>query len=149
MKIPPPVYAVTAAALMWALDRFYPILETQHNWPLVVGAMLIPIGILVDVLAVVQFRTAKTTVNPMHPEATSSLVTNGLYAYSRNPMYIGLLLCLVGVALLLRSLTPLAILPLFVMIVTLLQIMPEERALQKNFGDEFSYYKQKVPRWLW
>ena len=64
-------------------------------------------------------------------------------------MYVGLLVCLVGVALLLRSLTPLLVLPLFVVIVTVFQIIPEEKALSKIFGDEFNHYKDNVQRWLW
>jgi len=149
MRIPPPVYALTSVIMMWLLDKYYPLLETSQHWPVVVGGLLIPAGILIDVLAIVQFRQAKTTINPLRPESSSRLVTSGFYAYSRNPMYVGMLLCLIGVALLLRSLTPLLILPVFVLVVTVLQIVPEEKALAKIFGDEFSFYRQKVPRWLW
>lgn len=149
MKIPPPVYAIAAVVLMWLLNKYYPLLETTQQWPMIVGALLITVGILIDLLAIVQFRQARTTVNPLRPESTSSLVTRGFYAHSRNPMYVGMLLCLVGVVLLMRSLTPLLVLPLFVVVVTLFQIIPEEKALAKIFGEEFEYYKQRVPRWLW
>lgn len=149
MKIPPPVYALAAIMLMWLLDKYYPLLETTQQWPKIVGGLLIPVGILIDVLSIVQFRKARTTVNPLRPESTSSLVTSGFYAHSRNPMYVGMLLCLVGITLMLRSLTPLVVLPLFVLVVTLMQIIPEEKALDKIFGEEFQYYKQRVPRWLW
>jgi protein-S-isoprenylcysteine O-methyltransferase Ste14 len=149
MKVPPPVYALAAVALMWLLDKKYPVLETTQQWPMIVGGVLILVGILIDVLSIVQFRQARTTVNPLRPETSSTLVTSGFYAHSRNPMYVGLLFSLVGVTLLLRSLTPLLVLPLFVLIVTMLQILPEEKALATIFGEEFQYYKQRVPRWLW
>lgn len=149
MKLPPPVYAIAAVVLMWFLNKYYPVLETAQQWPVIVGGLLILAGILIDLLAIVQFRQAKTTINPLKPESSTSLVTSGFYAHSRNPMYVGLLVCLVGVALLLRSLTPLLVLPLFVVIVTVFQIIPEEKALSKIFGDEFNHYKDNVQRWLW
>jgi len=149
MKIPPPVYAIISVVLMWLLSRYYPVLETIKQWPVVVGSVMILVGALIDLLAIVQFRKAKTTINPLRPESTSRLITTGLYAHTRNPMYVGMLMCLIGVALLLRSLSPLLVLSLFVLVVTVIQIIPEENALHKIFGDEFTHYKQNVPRWLW
>ena len=149
MKLPPPLYAIAAVVLMWFLNKYYPVLETTQQWPVIVGGLIILVGILIDVLAIVQFRQAKTTINPLRPESSTSLVTSGFYAHSRNPMYVGLLVCLLGVTLLLRSLTPLLVLPLFVVVVTVFQIIPEEKALSKIFGDEFNHYKDNVQRWLW
>ncbi len=149
MKLPPPVYAIAAVVLMWFLNKYYPVLETTQQWPVIVGGLMILVGILIDVLAIVQFRQAKTTINPLRPESSTSLVTSGFYAHSRNPMYVGLLVCLLGVTLLLRSLTPLLVLPLFVVVVTVFQIIPEEKALSKIFGEEFKHYKENVQRWLW
>ena len=134
---------------MWFLNKYYPVLETTQQWPVIVGGLIILVGILIDVLAIVQFRQAKTTINPLRPESSTSLVTSGFYAHSRNPMYVGLLVCLLGVTLLLRSLTPLLVLPLFVVVVTVFQIIPEEKALSKIFGEEFKHYKENVQRWLW
>lgn len=149
MKLPPPLYAIAAVVLMWFLNKYYPVLETTQQWPVIVGGLIILVGILIDVLAIVQFRQAKTTINPLRPESSTSLVTSGFYAHSRNPMYVGLLVCLLGVTLLLRSLTPLLVLPLFVVVVTVFQIIPEEKALSKIFGEEFKHYKENVQRWLW
>ena len=149
MKLPPPVYSIAAVVLMWFLNKYYPVLETTQQWPVIVGGLIILVGILIDVLAIVQFRQAKTTINPLRPESSTSLVTSGFYAHSRNPMYVGLLVCLLGVTLLLRSLTPLLVLPLFVVVVTVFQIIPEEKALSKIFGEEFKHYKENVQRWLW
>lgn len=149
MKLPPPLYAIAAVVLMWFLNKYYPVLETTQQWPVIVGGLMILVGILIDVLAIVQFRQAKTTINPLRPESSTSLVTSGFYAHSRNPMYVGLLVCLLGVTLLLRSLTPLLVLPLFVVVVTVFQIIPEEKALSKIFGEEFKHYKENVQRWLW
>ena len=149
MKLPPPLYAIAAVVLMWFLNKNCPVLETTQQWPVIVGGLMILVGILIDVLAIVQFRQAKTTINPLRPESSTSLVTSVFYAHSRNPMYVGLLVCLLGVTLLLRSLTPLLVLPLFVVVVTVFQIIPEEKALSKIFGEEFKHYKENVQRWLW
>ena len=149
LKIPPPVYAIAAVILMWLLDSNYPLLTTVQRWPVIIGGLLALVGVSIDLLAIMQFRRVKTTINPMRPQSSSSLVTSGFYSYSRNPMYVGMLICLTGVALILRSLTPLVVLPLFVVVVTVMQIIPEEKVLSRIFSDEFEYYKQQVPRWLW
>src|SRR6185312_11178713 len=94
------------------------------------------------------FRKAKTTKNPMKPQAASSLVTAGVYQRTRNPMYLGLLLVLLGLALYLWSAWSLLGPIFFVMYISRFQIEPEERALATLFGSEYSAYKAKVRRWL-
>jgi protein-S-isoprenylcysteine O-methyltransferase Ste14 len=97
---------------------------------------------------VLAFRRAQTTVNPLTPQATSSLVTTGIYRYSRNPMYVGLLFVLAGWGCYLANGLALLVLPLFVASMTRWQIIPEERFMAAKFGAEFEAYKRSVRRWL-
>ena len=106
---------------------------------------------LSGVLAIAAFVglwRARTTINPLKPERASKLVTNGVYAISRNPIYLSLLLLLIAYAVHLWSL-PAAIGPVFyVAYVTRFQIVPEERALEAKFGVAFTDYKRKVRQWI-
>ena len=96
----------------------------------------------------VAFRKYRTTVNPMHPESTTALVTTGIYSFTRNPMYVGLLLVLAAWAAWLSNLLALVILPVFVAYVSRFQIVPEERALAARFGEQFALYCRRVRRWV-
>jgi protein-S-isoprenylcysteine O-methyltransferase Ste14 len=96
---------------------------------------------------VLTFRRAKTTVNPTTPAAASALVRTGVFRFTRNPMYLGLLLCLVAWAIFLSSVLALLSAPLFVVYMNRFQIAPEERALAALFGDSFAAYKRDVRRW--
>jgi protein-S-isoprenylcysteine O-methyltransferase Ste14 len=133
---------------MWLLARALPALA----WPLpykdAAASVLALAGAAVAVLGVLSFRQAGTTVNPTRPQSTSSLVSTGIYRYSRNPMYLGFLLALLGWAAHLASLTALAPVAAFVAYMDRFQIAPEERALLALFGDEFAAYMRKVRRWI-
>ncbi|WP_422879670.1 methyltransferase family protein [Noviherbaspirillum cavernae] len=96
----------------------------------------------------VSFRRASTTVNPVSPGAATSLVSAGIYAFTRNPMYLGFLLGLSGWAVYLSNAAAFLALPFFVLYLNRFQIAPEERALQTLFGGEFSAYRGRVRRWI-
>jgi len=105
-------------------------------------------GLLIAWSGVVSFRRARTTVNPLRPEAATSLVASGIYRYTRNPMYLGMLLVLIGWTVFLARPWALAVLPAFVAYMNRFQIGPEERALEGVFGGEFEAYRRAVRRWL-
>ncbi|MDF1628399.1 MAG: isoprenylcysteine carboxylmethyltransferase family protein [Alcanivoracaceae bacterium] len=115
---------------------------------LVVAVVLVLMGAGVSLAGVVSFRRARTTVNPLKPEKTSSLVCSGIYRITRNPMYLGFLLVLIGWAVMLGSAFAALGPVLFVSYISRFQIVPEERVLASLFGDEFSAYRAKVRRWL-
>jgi protein-S-isoprenylcysteine O-methyltransferase Ste14 len=98
--------------------------------------------------AVLEFAGMKTTVNPMAPEKASALVTGGTYRISRNPMYLGLLLLLIALAVYWGTLAALIVVPAFVWYMTEFQIKPEEESLRKHFGAEYEAYLDRVRRWL-
>ena len=148
LKIPPPIVAIVLVALMWLVARlspqlsFSPPARTLLVWALVLcaGAFGVP--------ANMAFRRARTTVHPMHPEKASALVTSGIYRYSRNPMYVAILLLLVAVAAHLGNALALLGLPVFVVWMSRFQIVPEERALRAKFGSAFDDYARAVRRWI-
>src|SRR5262245_6844842 len=148
LKVPPPLVALLTGALMWlgAWTWAKPEFFLPGRYFVAGGGALA--GVIVSILGVVSFRRAKTTVNPMKPETSSTLVTSGIYRLTRNPMYLGLLLMLLGWAAFLSNALAFALLPGFVLYMNLFQIGPEERALAHRFGPEFTTYKARVRRWI-
>ena len=84
----------------------------------------------------------------MQPAKTTSLVAGGVYRFTRNPMYLGLLLVLAGWAVFLSNALAFALLPAFIAYIGRFQIAPEERALAAKFGTEYEAYRTEVRRWL-
>ena len=144
LKIPPPVYMLLMAVLMWLLDRVLPIIELIHTPWNKLGFLPIIFALFADGMSLMQFFRSHTTVNPMHPEKAATLVTTGMYQITRNPMYVGLLLLLIGWAFLLGSFSPFFMLPVFIVVITSQQITPEEKSLEENFGQQYLDYKKMV-----
>lgn len=147
-RVPPPLVAIVLGGAMWLLARATPgvPMPPMLRWGLVVT--LLAVGLSFDVRGLLAFLRARTTVNPLRPQRASHLVTAGVYRRTRNPMYVGLVFFLTAVAVGLAA--PAALLgPVaFVAYITRFQIQPEERALQRLFGEEYRAYCERVPRWL-
>lgn len=150
LKIPPPIVAMICALLMWVIARGSPALDffPPRYWQLGIALFLLVVGMGVGFAAVISFRRHRTTVNPMDPEATRVLVTSGVFRFSRNPMYLGVLLMLAALAIGLANFAALLMLGVFVAFVQIFQIMPEERVLQARFGSEFTDYCLSARRWI-
>lgn len=148
LKIPPPIYMLLAAGLMWLLDKHLPVIDLLSSPWNQLGFVFIAAAAFLDGGAVLQFFRTHTTINPLRPENAEKLVITGMYRYSRNPMYVGLLFLLIGWAILLGSLSPLILLPLFIIIMNRQQIIPEEEILESKFGQPYKDYKYSVNRWL-
>lgn len=144
--VPPPVLALAVGLLMWAMRDLGPRIDFPARAPL--AAALAGAGLLVDLVSVAAFVRARTTVNPLAPEKANALVVGGLYRFSRNPMYLGMLMILLGWAAWLAQ--PLALGPVaaFVVLIEVFQIRPEEKALEEKFGENYREYKKRVRRWL-
>jgi protein-S-isoprenylcysteine O-methyltransferase Ste14 len=122
-----------------------------HWWGFTTQAitgLLVLLGLILDSGGLLSFIRSKTTINPVKIEKASALVTGGVYRFTRNPMYLGMAFLLTALAIWLQ--TPLAFVGpvLFVGYITRFQIIPEERALLKLFGQEYLDYSQRVRRWL-
>ena len=98
--------------------------------------------------ALLLFRKAKTTVNPLQPQSATSLVVSGVFSLSRNPMYVGVAFILLAWSMYLGSSWALLGVVGFVIFINQFQIVPEERAMLALFGEEFVSYSKKVRRWL-
>jgi protein-S-isoprenylcysteine O-methyltransferase Ste14 len=148
LKIPPPAVAVLMAIAMWGIASFTPTLDIPAGIRMAVAIAVFLCGGGIALAGTVAFRRAKTTVNPMKPEATSSLVTTGIYTITRNPMYLGLFFVLVAWAIFLSSAWALAGPIAFIAYMNRFQIGPEERVLASMFGSAYSDYKSRIRRWL-
>lgn len=148
LKIPPLVVVVIVAAAMWGLAAALPSLAMDFaaRLPLAIG--LAAAGILIVLICGAAFFRTKTSVMPHDPGRASALVCTGLYRFSRNPMYLGMLLVLLGWALFLAHPAAALLLPLYVIYMNRFQIIPEERALAAKFGAAFAEYRKRVRRWL-
>jgi protein-S-isoprenylcysteine O-methyltransferase Ste14 len=148
LKVPPPVVALLVAAAMWGITMIGAPVEVPDVVRYAAAATFAIAGGRISVAGVIWFRRAKTTVNPLKPENTSSLVTAGIYRVTRNPMYLGLLFVLLAWAVFLSSAWALAGPIAFALYIDRFQIAPEERVLATMFGDTYSAYKARVRRWL-
>lgn len=133
---------------MWLFSHYLPIATLIESPVNNIGILLIVLAALIDFTSLYLFFKKRTTPNPMKPEFTTGLVVSGMYKFSRNPMYLGMLIMLFGFAVYLGQLTPFLVLPAFYLVITEMQIKPEEKILEEKFGKEFLDYKQKVRRWL-
>jgi protein-S-isoprenylcysteine O-methyltransferase Ste14 len=148
LKVPPLIVVAIAALLMWAVARAAPRLTLPYPGRVLVAAALLISGIAIILLGVLAFRKASTTVDPRFPENASHIVRSGVYRFTRNPMYLGMLVVLLAWMALLSNVGTIVIPALFALYVTRWQIVPEERALAEKFGAEYEVYCKSVRRWL-
>ena len=148
LKVPPPVLALCLALLMWFASSLVSPVVVPFGIRVGVALAIAVIGQGISISGMMSFRRAKTTMNPIKPGAASSLVSSGVYRFTRNPMYLGLSVTLLGWALFLSNPLALLAVPLFVLYINRFQIDPEERVLSSLFGAEYAAYKEKVRRWL-
>ena len=146
-RIPPPVVGIVVAIAMWLLAQWWPIVRFSLPSPWLVCLAVASLGGFVSTAGAREFRRMKTTVNPLHPERASSVVTAGIYQYTRNPMYVGIALVLLGFFLAFGGVSAAVGLPVFVWYITRFQIIPEERILEAKFGGEYSAFRASVRRW--
>jgi protein-S-isoprenylcysteine O-methyltransferase Ste14 len=110
------------------------------------GIVLIITGILMTIGVNYSLLKNKTSVQPF--ETPDRLITTGLFRYSRNPLYLGMVIALIGVVITLRSLSSLVSPIIFVLIINFLIIPVEENNLEEAFGDKYLVYKKETRRWI-
>ena len=148
LRIPPVLLVAVAACLMWALAWLLPALNLALPGRTPAAILAALAGVLITLAGVVEFRRARTTTNPLKPGNATSLVAGGIYRMTRNPMYLGFALALLGWGIFLSNPLSLAVLFLFVAYMNRFQIAPEENAVESRSGEEFAGYRSKVRRWL-
>ena len=143
--IPPPIVTIVFLFVIFFtkdLFRFSVTLPTS------LGFIIIFTGLMVIFIAARQFKAANTTINPLKPENASVLVSKGIFSYSRNPMYLGMLLIIIGFSIIHNLIAVLVIMPLWVIYITNFQIIPEEEAMLIIFEEDFVNYCKKTRRWI-
>jgi protein-S-isoprenylcysteine O-methyltransferase Ste14 len=148
LRLPPLLVAVVFAGVMYAAALAIPRASVPLPARGAFAIALALLGALIALAGVVAFRRRGATVNPLTPGASTAIVSSGVYRFSRNPMYLGFLLALVGWAVYLSNVAAFMLLPPFIAYMNQFQIKPEERALGERFGPQFSQYTASVRRWL-
>ncbi|MEL6645351.1 MAG: methyltransferase [Pseudomonadota bacterium] len=143
----PPVWLALFCAAAWVQANHYPLgLTFGAGWADLAGGLLVGGGVLLILMAALEFRRHKTTVIP-HMEA-SALVTSGIFARSRNPIYLADALILTGLILRWDAVLSLPLIPIFVWWIERRFILAEEDRLRRKFRHEFARYENKVRRWV-
>jgi len=144
--IPPPLYYAAGLAVGLAVDSVAALPIGGRPATAVAGTVVAALGLALTFTGVAAVIRHRTTIVPHHPVAT--LVTGGAYRLSRNPMYTGLAIAYLGLALMFGSWWPLALWPLVIVAVRQLVIRPEEEYLTQRFGQAYTDYRSRVRRWL-
>ena len=145
-KIPPPIATfICGIAIYSSRTLFNQFFSYNNN---TISLFLLILGLTVFILAVKAFNRQKTTVNPLEPRQASSLVSSGIFKYSRNPMYLGMLIILLAISFKFNLVGGIVISLFFYLFITKFQILPEEEAMNELFGDEFIEYSTRTRRWI-
>ena len=145
-KIPPPIVGLIFGILINYTKDIFPNLEIKNDNLL--GIFTIIVGLVCILSAINLFKKYKTTITPLNPSSATNLITNGIYKFSRNPMYLGMLLILAGISIMVNPIGGLLLMLIFLNYINKFQIIPEEKAMADLFKDEFLEYKEKVRRWI-
>ena len=145
-KIPPPILAALMIGLIYLSTLLFEPISFDYQGAL--SVFLVIIGLACALPSFRLFSRHKTTISPFTPYATAVLLTEGMYSYSRNPMYFGLLLLIMSATIWFGSWVGILISLIFIFLLYILQIIPEEDALLEIFGEEYNQYKRKVRRWI-
>jgi protein-S-isoprenylcysteine O-methyltransferase Ste14 len=148
LKVPPIAVTLLAAAAMWLVSLATPSFSLPMFHRGILALFFAFAGSTSVSLGVLAFRKARTTLDPENPGAASSLVSEGIYNLTRNPIYLGFLLLLIGLGVFLANAISLLFIPVFVVYMNRFQILPEERALASAFGQAFVKYTERVRRWI-
>lgn len=148
LKVPPTLVGICFAGGMWLLDRLLPVGEFDFFGRGVLIYILAGLSLFLGLWSVVLFGIKRTSIDPMHPDKASALVTGGPYQFSRNPQYLALLLLLLAFGLWLGNAFNTLLAAGFVSYMNRFQIVPEEEQLEQQFGSAYSGYCRLTRRWF-
>jgi len=147
-KIPPPILMLLVAASMWSASKCQSAISIEPRLHFALTAVLGAVGLFFGVGGIITFRLATTTINPVHIDQASRVVTGGIYRITRNPMYVGLTGLLASWSVFLTVPATLLGPILFALFTHRFQILPEERVMSAKFGQDYDEYRNRVRRWL-
>lgn len=145
-RIPPPIVTLVFGLSIYFSREIFQAVEIKYSF--YIGILLLILGLAILISAVRLFRNDKTTVNPLSPEQATKLVTDGIFKYSRNPMYLGMVFILSSMAVFFNLIGGIILIALFCFYITKFQIIPEERAMSNLFSQDFNKYKHATRRWI-
>ncbi len=145
-RILPPVYLLGALSLMICLHLLLPGEQVVRSPLRYIGAPILVLALALVAWGVVLFRRAGTTIKPFRESST--LVLEGPYRWSRNPIYLGMAGGLIGIGVMLGSASPFVVIPVFAVVIDVVIIRAEEAVLERTFGAVYATYKNRVRRWL-
>lgn len=148
LKIPPPIVALLCGLMIWGLSMMLPLHHVDAEIRNSIACILLGMAGIIDAWALISFRMARTTIDPRYPHNTSTIVSTGIYRYTRNPMYLGLVFFLSALSIWLGARLGLFVVAAFILYINRFQIKQEEEALQKQFGESYLAYKARVRRWI-
>ena len=149
LRIPPPIVALIGILLIFLSKDYILIFYLHPHLQNTLSILFLIIGFLIILSATKEFKKSNTTVNPMKPETSTSLVTSGIFKYTRNPMYLGLSSILLASCFYFSSLLGIIVyVPFFILYITVFQIIPEEEVMKSLFNNEYLDYCSKVRRWI-
>ncbi len=146
IKIPPPLIVLTLIISIYFSSKKIDLINIPFQ--LEISFFILSLGILVFINPVLKFIKSKTTINPIQFEETNRLVTSGIFKYSRNPMYLGMLMIIISTSIFYLNIYSILTPFLFVFWINKFQIKREEVFLTEKFGKEYLSYKNKTRRWL-
>lgn len=147
LLIPPVPLTLIFALTMWLINSYMPWAYV-FAFPVSISALCFAIGLFFIIPAVISFIANKTTVDPRVPDKSKTLVVSGLYRFTRNPMYLGMLCCLVSIASYQGNLISYGLCVAFVLYMNRFQIGIEEAALRQQFAQDYEEYCRRVRRWI-
>ena len=145
-KIPPPIIALVCALGILFSKPFFKEYSNVNNSS--ISILFFLIGIACFFFAIKLFNKHNTTISPLKPEKATSLIMSGIYMYSRNPMYLGMLFILISISIRFNIIGGIISISTFIIYITKFQIIPEEEQLKRIFGEKFLNYKKKTRMWL-
>ena len=148
LKIPPLLITLIFGFVIWAVSNWFSSVNFSLIFLEVFSYAIFGLGIIIALVAVIKFKKEDTTVDPTSPSKSTSLVINGVYRYTRNPMYLSFFLWLLAYSLYLGNPINLLSLVFFIIYMNNFQIKAEERVLKETFGNEYEVYSSRVRRWI-
>jgi len=146
VAVPPPLLFVGALVFGLAVSRLQPDAHKAAAFARGLGAASVAAGIAIGGAAIAALKAVGTNLDPFKP--ATALATGGIFGLSRNPAYVGATSIYIGIAMYARSLPAFVLLPVVLALLDRLVVSPEERYLERRFGDEYRTYRNAVPRWF-
>ena len=145
-KIPPLIVTLIFASPIYLTAEYFYSVEFLYQS--MVSIIFAVVAVCILAIAVLQFKYFKTTVNPLNPKTASTLVTTGIFKFTRNPMYLGMLLLIISLWINTGAVLGFMLVPGYFLYIKHLQILPEEESMKVLFPDKYEAYCQQVRRWL-